>query len=90
MSTAKKIMEATCKQHGVSVKEVQSTSRSRHIAAARRAAACALKAQTKLSTPEIGALLNRHHATVLYLLKTPKKRNQKNAKKSIPARGKRT
>lgn len=62
----KMIIKAVAQKHLVTVKEMLSDRRDKHLAMARQEACYELRARTELSTPQIGRLLNRDHSTVLH------------------------
>lgn len=57
-----------CEEWTVSSDELLSDSRRAHIVRARRELMWRLWSEQHLSLPQIGALLNRHHTTVLHHL----------------------
>ena len=67
--TMSKIIDEVCAKHGVSRKILRSTSRDRKIVNARRECIERLKTETRLTLVEIGKLLNRHHSSVIHLMK---------------------
>lgn len=70
--TAREIISKVAKAYGLSVEALTGPSRKRAVVEARWEAMRRLKAETKLSSPQIGALFNRDHTTVLHALGTLK------------------
>lgn len=68
----REIISQVAKAHELTVEAVTGPSRKRAVVEARWEAMRRLKAETKLSTPQIGALFNRDHTTVLHALGTLK------------------
>jgi chromosomal replication initiator protein len=54
---------------GISRETIQSKSRRRHIVKARMMAAWSLRKFTDYSYPEIGKILNRNHASIIYFVR---------------------
>ncbi|WP_135210382.1 helix-turn-helix domain-containing protein [Vitreimonas flagellata] len=65
--SARQALRAIEREFGVSLEEMKSASRRRHIVRARWAAFRVLRMRG-WSTPKIGALFNRDHTSVLYAL----------------------
>jgi chromosomal replication initiator protein len=68
--TARSIMAEVAREHGVAVEDLTGPSRKRSIAYVRFIAMRRIRAETKLSTPQIGKLFNRDHTTVCHALGT--------------------
>lgn len=73
MMSSAEVVAVVAAEHGVTVDEILSPSRYRHIVAARREVCTRLRAQG-WSYPAIGRALGRDHATVMYLVKGMKVR----------------
>lgn len=61
------VLVSVCSAYGVTLDALLGPSRSRWIGKARIAAAAELRAMG-MSFPDIGAVLGRHHTTVMYML----------------------
>ena len=61
-----RILAEVAASHGVTVKDIKGPCRFTFVALARREAYYRLHAETSLSLPQIGALLAKHHTTVLH------------------------
>lgn len=68
--TAESILLAVCKRHGLRRNQVVSPSRYPDIVRARHEAMYLIATHTNLSSTEIGAMLHRDHATVLYAMRS--------------------
>ena len=64
-----KIIQTVCKIWNVSLGDVCGRSRKRDVVYTRMTIAYFLRQYTKLSTTEIGNLINRNHATIIHYLK---------------------
>lgn len=64
-----KIIQTVCKTWNRSLDDVCGRSRKQDVVYTRMTIAHFLRKYTKLSTTEIGKLINRDHATILYYLK---------------------
>lgn len=67
MQTAAEIIAAACAAHGATRAEVTSHRRFGYLIDCRRDIVRRIVAQTRLSTPQIGALLNRDHTSIISL-----------------------
>lgn len=67
-----KIIADVAREHGFRAPDLTGPGRARKLVYARFAAIRAVKAATTLSTPQIGALFNRDHTSVLHALGTLK------------------
>jgi chromosomal replication initiator protein len=66
----KLIMREICEQHGISMDQLISHNRAKHLIEARMLAYYRLKTELNLSLPQIGRCIgNRNHATVFYGVK---------------------
>ena len=65
--SGRKLASAVATKHGITLAELVSDRRSRHLARARQEAMWMLKRHTKLSYPQIGRILGkRDHTTILH------------------------
>ena len=65
-----KVIEISCSEWGLPVCDVLSPSRKRELFFARVTIAKMLRKHFKISLMDIGRILNRHHATIIYYLET--------------------
>lgn len=63
------VIAAIARQHDVTVAEIMSDRRDRHVVHARRAAMTAIYRQFPDSLPQIGRLFRRDHSTVMHNLR---------------------
>lgn len=68
------IAETVCSQYTISTDLLYSKTRKREVADSRQLVMALAKKYTKMSSPAIGAKLNRNHATVLYACKAVEER----------------
>jgi chromosomal replication initiator protein len=70
--SARQIIAQVAKDHGLTADELTGPSRKKVVVEARWTAMRTIRAETKLSTPQIGRLFHRDHTTVLHALGTLK------------------
>jgi len=70
----KRILTKVCRKHGVSVKDVLSSSRFRNVTRARQEAVYHVIIETGLTYPAVGRLFNRDHSTAIHCFNMHKKR----------------
>lgn len=63
---ARRILAEVAQGHGLSVFDLTGKTQFAHIARARHEAMFRIYRETRLSSVQVGALLNRDHSTVLY------------------------
>jgi chromosomal replication initiation ATPase DnaA len=68
-SVRKEIIAQICDSSGFTFDELAGPSRRAKICKVRQELMCRLKLEAKMSSPQIGALLNRDHTTVLHALR---------------------
>lgn len=66
---AQQILEQVCDDYGVTLEEIRGHCLERWAVEPRHAAMVAVRDGTRLSLPQIGALFDRHHTTVLHALR---------------------
>ena len=78
LPTPELVISQVCKFYSVDEATLKGTQRNRGTVEARHVAVYLMRKLTNLSSPEIGEVLNRDHATILYSVKQVEQRLKKN------------